>query len=170
MKCQPNSGRFFCPYINCFHLYKYKQVPETIQLHPQTNLQKRATQGRKKSLKNSKGRREEEETFIDMADEFQGGICSGNWWDSARNSSSNGACSVSVNDIGISFGWQTEMVDIIKSRSCEESASVCDNSSIVFQDIQKPQLNDSTLQMMGFDLSSSASSTTTATDWNQALL
>ncbi|RVW86411.1 Transcription factor bHLH123 [Vitis vinifera] len=67
------------------------------------------------------------------------------------------------------------MVDI-KARSCEESASVSD-SSLVFQDIQKPQqpdsasgggsmLMESTLQMMGFGLSSSS----TTTDWNPALI
>lgn len=111
-----------------------------------------------------------------MADEFQTGVCGGTWWNPARNSFIGGPspCSTALNDTG-SFGWPTEMVDI-KARSCEESASVSD-SSIVFQDIQKPQqpdsasgggsmLMESTLQMMGFGLSSSS----TTTDWNPALI
>lgn len=111
-----------------------------------------------------------------MADEFQTGVCGGTWWNPARNSFIGGPspCSTALNDTG-SFGWPTEMVDI-KARSCEESASVSD-SSLVFQDIQKPQqpdsasgggsmLMESTLQMMGFGLSSSS----TTTDWNPALM
>ncbi|KAF9588249.1 hypothetical protein IFM89_008661 [Coptis chinensis] len=114
-----------------------------------------------------------------MADEFQSGICSGHWWNSSRNGlngSGSVPCSTTVNDIGNFGGWSTTEVVDMKTRSCEESVSVSD-SSMVYQDTQKPQgsdsvsgggggnnvLMDSTLQMMGFGLS-------TPLDWNQALL
>lgn len=106
-----------------------------------------------------------------MADEFQTGICSGNWWLGSRTGLNLGSspCSTALNDMG-SFGWGTDVLEM-KARSCEESASVF-SSSIVLQDTQKPQgsdsgsgiLSDSTLQMMGFGLSSSTM------EWNQALL
>ncbi|XP_077243368.1 transcription factor bHLH123-like [Tasmannia lanceolata] len=80
-----------------------------------------------------------------MAEEFQTGLCSGNWWNSET-----------------------------KMRTCEELASVSQNS-IAFQDTQKSQtsdsaggssvLTDSTLQMVGYDLSSQP-----AMDWSQDLL
>ncbi|KAF6159352.1 hypothetical protein GIB67_032123 [Kingdonia uniflora] len=115
-----------------------------------------------------------------MADEFQSGICNGNWWNtSTRNNGLNNVeslpCSTAMNDIG-SFGWPNEMVEIKARSNCEESVSVSD-SSIVFQDVQKPQgsdsvsgggsnlLIDSPLQMTGFGLSSSPTM-----DWNQSLL
>ncbi|KAF8410923.1 hypothetical protein HHK36_003460 [Tetracentron sinense] len=110
-----------------------------------------------------------------MADEFQSGICGGNWWNSSSRTGFNegsAPCSTGLNDVG-SLGWSTEMVDI-NTRSCEESASVS-GSSIVFQDTQKPQgsdcvggaggvLMDSTLQMMSFGLSSPT------IDWNHEAL
>ncbi|XP_075663595.1 transcription factor bHLH112 isoform X3 [Castanea sativa] len=114
-----------------------------------------------------------------MAEEFQTGICGGNWWMNPSRSTFTGSsspCSMALNDTG-SYAW-SDMVDM-KGRPCEETNSVSD-SSIVFQDVQKPQqqadsasgcgsssiLIDSTLQMMGFGLSSSS----TTSDWNQALL
>ena len=114
-----------------------------------------------------------------MAEEFQTGICGGNWWMNPSRSTFTGSsspCSVALNDTG-SYAW-SDMVDM-KGRPCEETNSVSD-SSVVFQDVQKPQqqadsgsgcgsssiLIDSTLQMMGFGLSSSS----TTSDWNQALL
>ncbi|XP_058091026.1 transcription factor bHLH112-like [Magnolia sinica] len=107
-----------------------------------------------------------------MADEFQTGICSGNWWNSSRTgfSGSSSPCSTALSEMG-SFGW-TEMADM-KSRSCEESSASVSGSSVVFQDTQKAQtsdsigssvLIDSTLQMAGFGLSSPT------IDWSQALL
>ncbi|XP_022777385.1 transcription factor bHLH112-like [Durio zibethinus] len=115
-----------------------------------------------------------------MAEEFHAGICEGAWWNSSKPmfKGCSSPCSMGISDFG-SFGWGTDMVDI-KARSCEESTnnSISDHSSIVFQGHahQKPQqadsdsgggsiLIDSTLQMMGFGLSSSATS-----DWNQSLL
>ncbi|XP_042485090.1 transcription factor bHLH123-like isoform X2 [Macadamia integrifolia] len=118
-----------------------------------------------------------------MGDEFQAGICSGNWWNSSRSGVSGGSCSspcsTVLNDMG-SFGWGSEA-----RSSCEETtaASVSD-SSMVFQHTQKQQIQtpvdsiggggggsggggilmDSTLQMMGFGPSS------LTMDWNQALL
>ncbi|XVE51215.1 hypothetical protein DITRI_Ditri02bG0021900 [Diplodiscus trichospermus] len=115
-----------------------------------------------------------------MAEEFQGGLCGGTWWNSSKTMFSLGCsspCSTGIAD----FGWATDTVDI-NARSChdqESNNSVSDHSSIVFQGAhhQKPQqtdsdsggcnriLIDSTLQMMGFGLSSS-----TTSDWNQSLL
>lgn len=104
-----------------------------------------------------------------MAEEFQTGICGGNWWMNSSRSPFPGSSSPC-------YAW-SDMVDM-KGRPCEETNSVSD-SSIVFQDVQKPQqqadsasgsnsiLIDSTLQMMGFGLSSSS----TTSDWNhQALI
>ncbi|KAL5731071.1 hypothetical protein ACHQM5_003831 [Ranunculus cassubicifolius] len=115
-----------------------------------------------------------------MADEFQSGICSGNWWNSSpRRGATSVPCSTTINEIASFSGWMSsEMIDM-KVRSSEESVSVSD-SSMVFQDGQKPQgsdsvsggggcgnnsniLMDSTLQMMGFGLS-------TPMDWNQATI
>lgn len=112
-----------------------------------------------------------------MAEEFQAGICGGNWWiNSSRNAFTTATpCSVGFNDLG-SLGWVCDMVDMKgrSSSSCGESADsvVCDTSINAFQDVQKPHqaaadsvsctgtttgsiLIDSTLQMMGFGLSTS---------------
>ncbi|OMO76652.1 hypothetical protein CCACVL1_15511 [Corchorus capsularis] len=122
-----------------------------------------------------------------MAEEFQAGICgaAGTWWNPSKSmfAGCSSPCSTGiVADMG-SFGWATaavDMVDIKAARSpCEESTnnSVSDNSSIVFQGIKQADsdhsagssiLIDSTLQMMGFGLSSN--STTTSDHWNQSLL
>ncbi|KAF3451616.1 hypothetical protein FNV43_RR07711 [Rhamnella rubrinervis] len=122
-----------------------------------------------------------------MAEEFQAGICGGNWWiNSSRNAfTAASPCSVGLNDFG-SIGWACDMVDIKarSSSSCGESDSVvCDTSINAFQDVQKPHqaadsvsccgtttttgsiLIDSTLQMMGFGLSTSPTS-----DLTQAFL
>jgi hypothetical protein len=86
---------------------------------------------------------------------------------------------MALNDTG-GYAW-SDMVDMKGGRSSacddqEETNSVSDHNSMVFQDVQKPQqadsatgsssiLIDSTLQMMGFGFSSSS---TTSSDWNQA--
>ncbi|XP_048325105.1 transcription factor bHLH123 [Ziziphus jujuba] len=108
-----------------------------------------------------------------MADEYQ---TSGNWWESSRTSRFEAGTSPSssaLNSLG-SFGWSsTDMVDSIKARSPMDSVSVS-GTSMVFHDIQKPQLQgsdssggggaaDPNLHMMGLGLS------TQAMDWNQAL-
>ncbi|KAA8515433.1 hypothetical protein F0562_018956 [Nyssa sinensis] len=109
-----------------------------------------------------------------MADEFQTGVCSGNWWNSSRIFFGSSPCSTVTTDIG-SFGWPGDLLDM-KARSSDESGGSVSDGSIVFQDIQKPQQPDSvtgdgtvfmnsTLQMMGIGLSSSP-----ATNRNQTLL
>lgn len=126
-----------------------------------------------------------------MAEEFQAGICGSNWWNSSRHALMPSPCSVNFNDHMGSFGCPNDMVDIKATRSsCGEinnSASDHDDehsNSIGFeqyQDVQKPHehtdsgsgtsssvLIDSTLQMIGFGLSSS--SATTPSDLNDALL
>ncbi|XP_061982940.1 transcription factor bHLH112-like isoform X1 [Populus nigra] len=123
-----------------------------------------------------------------MAEEFQAGICGENWWMNSSKSMFIGGLSpcstVSLpsDHMGTYNGsWATaDMVDLKpRSISCKEShntTSVSD-TSIAFLNSPKPQqansdsggssnLIDSTLQMMGFGLSSSSSSS----DWNQALL
>ncbi|XP_011009498.1 PREDICTED: transcription factor bHLH112-like isoform X1 [Populus euphratica] len=123
-----------------------------------------------------------------MAEEFQAGICGENWWMNSSKSMFIGGLSpcstVSLpsDHTGTYNGsWATaDMVDLKpRSISCKEShntTSVSD-TSIAFLNSPKPQqansdsggssnLIDSTLQMMGFRLSSSSSSS----DWNQALL
>ncbi|XVF27768.1 hypothetical protein REPUB_Repub14bG0137300 [Reevesia pubescens] len=115
-----------------------------------------------------------------MAEEFQAGICGGTWWNPTKTmfTGCSSPCSTGIADMGSFGSWGTHvMVDINARSSCDEESN--DNSSIVFQGHaqQKPQqqadsdnggssiLIDSTLQMMGFGLSSS-----TTSDWNQSLL
>ncbi|XP_043709621.1 transcription factor bHLH112-like [Telopea speciosissima] len=126
-----------------------------------------------------------------MGDEFQAGICSGNWWNSSRSGLSVGSCSspcsTALNDIG-SFGWASET-----RSSCEETTASVSDSSMVFQHTQKQSqgpdsvggdggggggggdgggsgggdgilMDSTTLQMMGFGPSS------LTMDWNQTLL
>ena len=119
-----------------------------------------------------------------MAEEFHAGVCGGTWWNPSKNmfAGCSSPCSTGIGaDMG-SFGWAADIVDIKAARSCEESNNSVSDSSIVFQGVahhNKPQqqqadsdsggssiLIDSTLQMMGFGLSSS----TTTTDWNPCLL
>ncbi|XP_043688279.1 transcription factor bHLH112-like isoform X2 [Telopea speciosissima] len=118
-----------------------------------------------------------------MGDEFQAGLCSGNWWNQTKSGVSMGSCSspcsTALNDIGSSFGWASEA-----RSSCEETTASVSDSSMVFQQTQKTQasdtvvgggggggggggsgiLLDSTFQMMGFGPSS------LTMDWNQSLL
>ncbi|XP_022724308.1 transcription factor bHLH112-like [Durio zibethinus] len=113
-----------------------------------------------------------------MAEEFHAGICGETWWNPSKTmfTGCSSPCSMGIADMG-SFGWGIDMVDI-KARTCdEESNNSVSGSSIFFQGAhQKPQqadsdsggtsiLIDSTLQMMGFGLSSS-----TTSDWNQPLI
>lgn len=111
-----------------------------------------------------------------MAEEYQGGICGGNWWSSASGHALVAAspCSVGFNDhMGI-FGCPTDMVDMIKSRSsCGGEINI--NSSSDQDHVQNQHENrdisactDSNLQMIGFGLNSSSS--TLPSDLNQALL
>ncbi|KAJ8761642.1 hypothetical protein K2173_004418 [Erythroxylum novogranatense] len=108
-----------------------------------------------------------------MAEEFRGRICGGSWWNSSKSAFMGGSppCAFAgTTDVG--FG--PYVVDL-KSRSCNVD-SVSENS-MIFQNSQKPQqqansesggstiLMDSTLQMVGFGLPSSSSSS----DWSQTL-
>lgn len=137
-----------------------------------------------------------------MAEEFQqSGICSGNWWNSDRINGSNSLpFSTGTNDVGFNSyvgSWRhnntsidhhhhhypISSLEMNKTRSSTDESggtSLSGSSSIVYQDIQKPQesdsvghegggnssdsiLMDSTLQMMGFSLSSSS---VPSLDWN----
>ncbi|KAK4439273.1 Transcription factor [Sesamum alatum] len=100
------------------------------------------------------------------SEEFQGGVCGGNWWNPSRNLFGS-PCSLPTNDVG-SFGWPNYdlITDMKATRSNDDSAA----------DGRKPQQEssaangsmsvDSTLQMMGISLSSSAN----PDDWNQDFL
>ena len=124
-----------------------------------------------------------------MAEEFQAGICGENWWMNPSKSvfmgglSPYSTVSIASDHMGTYGSWTTaDMVDLkARSISCKESKNIttsASDTSIPFLNSQKPQqpdsdsggssiLIDSTLQMMGFGLSSSSSS---SSDWNQALL
>lgn len=115
-----------------------------------------------------------------MAEEFQAGICGETWWNMSSTRSvfplmsSSSTCSVAANDAGNYSSWQTRpFVD-------EETHhhNFVSDGSMAFLDAQKPHqsesaasgtgssfLIDSTLQIMGFGLSSPTSS-----NWNQSLL
>ena len=117
-----------------------------------------------------------------MAEEFQAGICGDNWWNINSTRSlfplMGSTCSLAANDAGNYSTWQADFMDLKATRSCaEETNNLVSNGSLGFLDAHKPQqcesasgtgsiLIDSTLQMMGFGLSSSTSS-----NWNnQSLL
>ncbi|CAI9772870.1 unnamed protein product [Fraxinus pennsylvanica] len=96
---------------------------------------------------------------------FQGEVCGGNWWNSSRNIFGSSLCSSNINEIA-NFECPNDMIMDINTRSNDDSSSPSDGS-IVLQDVQKPQQPDSefitngnisigsTLQMMGFEISSS---------------
>ncbi|KAE8723053.1 bHLH123 protein [Hibiscus syriacus] len=84
-----------------------------------------------------------------MAEEFHAGICGETWWNPTKPMFT-GCNSPLFGDIG-SFGWGPDMVDM-KARSNDSDHN--GGSSILI---------DSTLQMMGFGLSSS-----TTSDWNHS--
>ncbi|EEF43978.1 transcription factor, putative [Ricinus communis] len=132
-----------------------------------------------------------------MAEEFQTGICGGNWWSLSKNMFMGGSSPCSAgHDLGSTYGsWLvSDMVDHLKPRSsisCKDSTNintilVSDHNSVVFQDSHKPQqqsdsdhsggsssilMDNSTLQMMSFGISSSSSSSSPSSDWScQTLL
>lgn len=122
-----------------------------------------------------------------MAEEFQAGICGETWWNMNPTRSAfplmspSSTCSVAANDAGNYSTWQTDFLDLRATRPCvaEETNNnnMVSDVSLGFLDAQKPQqsesangtssfLIDSTLQIMGFGLSSPTSS-----NWNnQSLL
>ncbi|KAK7412240.1 hypothetical protein VNO78_03691 [Psophocarpus tetragonolobus] len=117
-----------------------------------------------------------------MAEEFQAAICGETWWNINPTRSvfplMSSTCSVEAADVGNYSTWQTDFVDLKGTRSFAEETNnlVSSYTCPSFLDAQKPQqsdsasgtcsiLIDSTLQMMGFGLSSSTSS-----NWNQSLL
>lgn len=116
-----------------------------------------------------------------MGEEFQAGICGENWWNMNMNMNStrsvfplmtsSSTCSVAANDAGNYSTWQTDFLDLKPTRSETNHNTIVSDG---FLDAQKPQqsesaassgiLIDSTLQMMGFGLS-----TSTPLNWNQSL-
>jgi len=118
-----------------------------------------------------------------MAEEFQAAICGESWWNINSTRSvfplMSSTCSVAAADAGNYSTWQsTDFVDLKGTRSCAEDINnfISSDNSLSFLDVEKPQqrdsagetgsiLTDSTLQMIGFGMSSSTSS-----NWNQSLL
>jgi len=118
-----------------------------------------------------------------MAEEFQSAICGESWWNINPTRSvfplMSSTCSVAAADAGNYSTWQsTDFVDLKGTRSCAEDINsfISSDNSLSFLDVEKPQqrdsasgtgtiLIDSTLQTMGFGMSSSTSS-----NWNQSLL
>ncbi|KAG8635283.1 hypothetical protein MANES_16G015400v8 [Manihot esculenta] len=131
----------------------------------------------------------EKDKFSAMAEEFQTGICGGNWWNLSTSLFMGGGSSpcsttgINAADMGNTYGsWMATDVMDLKPRSCKlDSNNIINCNSIsefLQENSQKPQqtdsdsvgssiLMDSSLQMMGFGLSSSSSS---STDWSQTLL
>lgn len=104
-----------------------------------------------------------------MAEEFQGGVCGGTWWNPPRSLFSGGLtspCSVAQLgggggggfDMG-SFGWPNEV--LIKGNNNNKPINLHNNfeNSLGF-----PADLDSTLDILGFGLSPTSSTTT---DWSQ---
>ncbi|KAF2305032.1 hypothetical protein GH714_001183 [Hevea brasiliensis] len=127
-----------------------------------------------------------------MAEEFQTGICGGNWWSLSKSVFMGGGsspCSTDINatDMGNYGPWMVTDVGDLKPRSCKldnsnniTTTDSLSDSSVLVQDSLKTQqtdsdragssvLMDSTLQMMGFGISSSSSSSSSL-DWSQTLL
>ncbi|XP_050214837.1 transcription factor bHLH112-like isoform X2 [Mercurialis annua] len=123
-----------------------------------------------------------------MAEEFQTGICGGNWWNLSKNMlmGCSSPCSASIGggDLlgGSNYGTSWLLDDHLKL-----SSSPCkDSDDNIFQDSQKHQQTDSdhsggsnntmvmdnsTMQMMGFGSISSSSSSSSSSDWScQTLL
>ncbi|KAL5157178.1 Transcription factor bHLH123 [Glycine soja] len=117
-----------------------------------------------------------------MAEEFQAAICGESWWNIINPTRSvfplmPSTCSVAAADAGNYSTWQstTDFVDLKGTRSCAEETDinlVSSDTSLSFLDAEKPHqsgtgsiLIDSTLQMMGFGMSSS-----TSPNWSQSLL
>ena len=117
-----------------------------------------------------------------MAEKFQAAIYGESWWNIINPTRSvfplmPSTCSVAVADAGNYNTWQsiTDFVDLKGTRSCAEETDinlVSSDTSLSFLDAEKPHqsgtgsiLIDSTLQMMGFGMSSS-----TSPNWSQSLL
>lgn len=103
-----------------------------------------------------------------MAEDFQGGVCGGNWWNPQRNLFGSSPCASAINDMG-SFGWLQNhdlMMDVSTARSISDdsacSAASDGASSVLIQDVQKPQqpTGDGNMPMFA----------STTDDWNQDLL
>lgn len=108
-----------------------------------------------------------------MGEEFQGGVCGGTWWNPPHNLFSGGLsspCSVSQLsgggggggsfDMG-GFGWSNEVVvkGNIKSNN---NNNYNNNNNSVFDNLVFPDQMDSSLDILGFGLSPTCSTT----DWN----
>lgn len=104
-----------------------------------------------------------------MADEFQAGVCGGNWWNSSRSIFGSSLCAAS--SIGNNFAWpNNDLLDMKSSCRSNNDESGNSDDSVVLQELPKhhQQPHDSTLQMLGIGLSSSSISSTP--DWNHTMM
>ncbi|PHT29943.1 Transcription factor [Capsicum baccatum] len=98
-----------------------------------------------------------------MADEYQAGVCGGNWWNSSRSIFGSSLCASSVPLGNSNFAWPNDHLLDMKSscRSNDESGN--SDESVVLQELPK---HDSTLQILGIGLNSSS----TSDNWNHTLI
>lgn len=98
-----------------------------------------------------------------MADEYQAGICGGNWWNSSRSIFGSSLCASSVPLGNSNFAWPNDHLLDMKSscRSNDESGN--SDESVVLQELPK---HESTLQILGIGLNSSS----TSHNWNHTLI
>ncbi|CAN4078269.1 unnamed protein product [Withania somnifera] len=98
-----------------------------------------------------------------MADEYQAGVCGGNWWNSSRSIFGSSLCASSVPLGNSNFAWTNDHLLHMKSscRSNDESGN--SDESVVLQELPK---HDSTLQILGIGLNSSS----TSDNWNRTLI
>lgn len=94
-----------------------------------------------------------------MAEEFQAEVIGGSWWSSPR-ATFNGSSSYNMGNYG--GCWQSDFMNMKTWSSTEDSS----DDSMVFQKSATAISPDSAFQMIG----TTASSPSTTTNWNQALL
>ncbi|KAK6934363.1 hypothetical protein RJ641_034518 [Dillenia turbinata] len=107
-----------------------------------------------------------------MADEFQTGICGGNWWDTSRNRYNSGSSpptssssSTVLNNNVQNFGWQQgDRSTTIDSSSMSTTSMVNSQDNSAGNTDASSVITDQNLQIMGLGLSCQG------IDWNQTLI
>lgn len=99
-----------------------------------------------------------------MADEFQAGVCGGNWWNSSRSIFGSSLCASSVPIGNSNFAWTNNHLFDMKSscRSNDESGN--SDESVVLQEL--PKHDHTTLQILDIALNSSS----TSDNWNHTFM
>ncbi|XP_051125425.1 transcription factor bHLH112-like [Andrographis paniculata] len=109
-----------------------------------------------------------------MAEEFQGGVCGGSWWDSYRsNFFGSSPCSLQRNEVG-TFGWHRPD-PAAKDRpghhalAGSPSAAAGDGGSMILHNVQNTSTGGPPVSMMEIGVLQSSTSNSIH-DWNQDLL